>query len=72
MVKKAKKQVKDIAEVSLLAGGSSIAIGALGGTQPFGGMSGMMPAMGTMVGAGMMMRTLDHSFGSKKKTKRRK
>ena len=71
-IKRMKKQVKGLAETSMIMGGSSIAIGALGGTSPFTGMSSMMPAMGSVIGAGGLIGMVDHSFGDKKKKKYKK
>ena len=74
-MKKYKKQVKDIAGASMLGAGSSIALGAVGGGVAAHGQAGLlgatrvMPAVGTMVGAGMLMRSVNQ-LGKVAKRKR--
>ena len=71
MVKKLKKDIKNIAGVSLLGGAAGIGISALGGNAtPISNATRFLPAIGTVAGAGAMIRTVD-KFG-KVTMKRRK
>ena len=63
-MKKAKKQIKSIGETALTGAGMSMALGGIGGTSAVQGQAGIskatgyLPATGTMMGVGMMMRTI--------------
>lgn len=73
MVKKMKKQVKQVGEIALIGGAATIGIGALGGnTGAMTGATSMLPAMGTVIGAGGLIRMTEKSFKTKKMRKRRK
>ena len=70
-MKKAKKQILGLAETSMIAGGSAMAIGSIGGNTA--GITNAMkyaPAMGSMVGAGMVMRTISNMDTDFKRTGR--
>ena len=78
MVRKAKKQIKGIAEASMVGAGSAIALGGIGGNIAHHGQAGLtgatahMGTMGTMVGAGMLIRTANKAFDLKHKKKKKR
>ena len=73
MVKKAKKQIKNLAEVSMLGAGSAIAIGAVGGSAAgVQGATSMLGTTGRVVGAGLLMTTIGELDNATKRKKRNK
>jgi hypothetical protein len=72
-MKKARKQVKSMVELSMIGAGGSIALGALGSThgqQGIAGMSSMMPAMGSVMGPGIVMGAVKNLEPKKRRKKR--
>ena len=70
-MKKAKKQIMDITEMSFIGAGSSMALGGLGGGAATHGQQGIAntmrfaPAMGSMVRIGALMRTTKKMYKKK-------
>ena len=75
-MKKTKKQIKGLLSTSLIAGAGAVGLGAIGGAAATHGATGIAntmrfaPAMGTMVGTGMMLRTVQNIEPKKKRKKR--
>ena len=66
-----KKQTKSIFDVSITGAASSIGIAGIGGSAAsVAGATGFLPAMGTMVGAGGLIRTIQKGFPTKKRKKK--
>jgi len=77
MPKKLKKQVKGLIGTGMLLGVGSIGIGAIGGSGAAAAQTGLtqvgthMPLMGTVTGAGGVMRVMDKMPKLKKHKKKR-
>lgn len=77
-MKKASKQVMGLVGTSMIGAGGSMALGSIGGDVAINGqkglsnMSKMMPAMGSVVGAGMIVRGTDSLWRTSRRKRRKK
>ena len=72
-MKKLKKQTMGHVKIGMLSGVGAMGIGAVGGsTTGLTTMSGFMPTVANVQGAGGVMRQMDSLNPNKKKKKRRK
>jgi len=62
-MKKTSKHVMGLVKATVITSGGSLALGAMGGSvglrgqQALGNVSGVFPAMGSVIGAGMVIQT---------------
>lgn len=72
-MKKLKKQTKDLVGNAMFVSAGSLGLGAIGGAAATHGQQGLAnvarfyPAMGSVMGAGALLRTTEKVFNKKKK-----
>lgn len=70
-MRKIKRQIKSLATNTMYASGAAIGITALGGSaKPVANVMKFAPAMGTMIGAGGLIRSIDMIQPRKKRRRR--
>lgn len=76
MVKKGKKQIKQLGETAMMGAGMGMALGGIGGASAVHGQEGIaratgyLPMAGRVMGAGMLVRAIGKLDPYKKKKRR--
>ncbi|MBU1067103.1 hypothetical protein KKE60_04920 [Patescibacteria group bacterium] len=68
-MKKSKKRIKQLMGAGVMMGAGQVAVSSVGGGNVFSGMSGMMPGVGSVVGAGMLVESTKLLKPKKKRRK---